>query len=210
MRTPYGPVRASIDPDSFVDGFGTWSGTSFATPILAARLASRLLEADAKAERQGGGAGRGGLRRRGQPDVGRGDRRARSGSPDGVNVAVQDRAARLHDLAVDAAAGGRFVTASRLSRKGLDVAEPGSELRARTLLTYAWAEAEQARVESSLALLDEAEQVARAHPGIAGLTFGQRGVLLLRLGQAQRAARRPHPRRRPARRPSPWSRPGPA
>lgn len=46
VRTPYGPPRASMDPDSFVDGFGTWSGTSFATPILAARLARRLLESD--------------------------------------------------------------------------------------------------------------------------------------------------------------------
>lgn len=46
VRTPHGRPRASMDPDSFVDGFGTWSGTSFATPILAARLAARLLEAD--------------------------------------------------------------------------------------------------------------------------------------------------------------------
>jgi subtilisin family serine protease len=46
VPTPYGPPRASMDPDSFVDGFGTWSGTSFATPILAARLARQLFETD--------------------------------------------------------------------------------------------------------------------------------------------------------------------
>lgn len=49
VETPYGPPRSSLDPDSFVDGFGTWSGTSFATPILAARLARRLLARDCEA-----------------------------------------------------------------------------------------------------------------------------------------------------------------
>jgi len=97
------------------------------------------------------------------------------------------RAEHLHELAVAAAAGGRFVAASRLSRRGLEAAGEGSEVRARILLTYAWAEAEQAHVDLSLGLLDQAEAAARAHPRIAGLTRGQRGVLLLRLGQAQRA-----------------------
>lgn len=110
---------------------------------------------------------------------------ADSGEP----PAPQSAAERLHDLAVAAAAGGRFVTASRHSRRALDAAEDGSEIRARILLTYAWAEAEQSHVDASLGLLDQAEAGARAHPGIAGLTFGQRGVLLLRLGEVQRARR---------------------
>jgi subtilisin family serine protease len=45
-----GATRASMDPDSFVEGFGTWSGTSFATPILAANLAKHLLQADQQAK----------------------------------------------------------------------------------------------------------------------------------------------------------------
>lgn len=38
-----GQVRSSIDPDNFASGFATWSGTSFAAPILAGDLAWRLL-----------------------------------------------------------------------------------------------------------------------------------------------------------------------
>ncbi len=48
VATADGRTRASMDPDSFVDGFGTWSGTSFATPILAGFLAKQLLSADQK------------------------------------------------------------------------------------------------------------------------------------------------------------------
>ncbi|MFL6100927.1 MAG: CHAT domain-containing protein [Actinomycetales bacterium] len=103
--------------------------------------------------------------------------------------APSSAAERLHERAVAAAAGGRFVTASRHSRGALEAAQDGSEIRARILLTYAWAEAEQSRVDVSLGLLDQAEAGARAHPRIAGLTFGQRGVLLLRLGEVQRARR---------------------
>jgi subtilisin family serine protease len=44
-------VRSTIDPDDFTSGFGVWSGTSFAAPILAGELAQyltvyRLLAAD--------------------------------------------------------------------------------------------------------------------------------------------------------------------
>lgn len=34
--------RGTVDPDSFVAGFSTWSGTSFAAPVLAARYLARL------------------------------------------------------------------------------------------------------------------------------------------------------------------------
>jgi subtilisin family serine protease len=37
-------VRSTIDPDNFASGFGTWSGTSFAAPILAGELAATIFE----------------------------------------------------------------------------------------------------------------------------------------------------------------------
>jgi subtilisin family serine protease len=42
----WGPGRrATIDPEGFQGGFATWSGTSFAAPVLAGELASHLLDA---------------------------------------------------------------------------------------------------------------------------------------------------------------------
>jgi Subtilase family len=38
-----GQPRRTIDPDRYSNGFGTWSGTSFAAPVLAGRLARDLL-----------------------------------------------------------------------------------------------------------------------------------------------------------------------
>jgi subtilisin family serine protease len=37
-----GHERAAIDPDDFTGGFAVWSGTSFAAPVLAGRLAAAL------------------------------------------------------------------------------------------------------------------------------------------------------------------------
>jgi subtilisin family serine protease len=37
-------VRCTVDPDDYTGGFGVWSGTSFATPVFAAELASALVE----------------------------------------------------------------------------------------------------------------------------------------------------------------------
>jgi subtilisin family serine protease len=36
--------RATMDPDDFSGGFGTWSGTSFAAPLLAAEIAQSLVD----------------------------------------------------------------------------------------------------------------------------------------------------------------------
>ena len=42
VTLPDGRIRAAIDPDSFTSGFATWSGTSFAAPVLAGQLAHQL------------------------------------------------------------------------------------------------------------------------------------------------------------------------
>jgi subtilisin family serine protease len=42
LVTRDGQRRASIDPDDFRSGFGVWSGTSFAAPVLAGELAQAL------------------------------------------------------------------------------------------------------------------------------------------------------------------------
>ena len=36
--------RATPDPDAYASGFATWSGTSFAGPVLAAEIARALLD----------------------------------------------------------------------------------------------------------------------------------------------------------------------
>jgi subtilisin family serine protease len=50
-RVHRGRERASLDPDNFSGGFGVWSGTSFAAPVVAGRVAAALLAVAA----EGGG-----------------------------------------------------------------------------------------------------------------------------------------------------------
>ena len=47
LEGPLGGGRGTVDPDSFVAGFCTWSGTSFAAPVLAGRFLAGLVESGA-------------------------------------------------------------------------------------------------------------------------------------------------------------------
>ena len=80
-----GGVRSTIDPDNFSSGFATWSGTSFAAPVLAGDLAQRLLD-DARLRDPGRGpqasSGRAGLTERAQDRVEAGWRAVRAEVPD--------------------------------------------------------------------------------------------------------------------------------
>jgi len=52
---PNGARRGTIDPDQFSSGFATWSGTSFAAPVLAGKYLAKLVEAgcpDGRGERR--------------------------------------------------------------------------------------------------------------------------------------------------------------
>ncbi|MDQ1646560.1 MAG: hypothetical protein QOJ50_2744, partial [Cryptosporangiaceae bacterium] len=102
----------------------------------------------------------------------------------------------LHAEGVTATAQNRPRAAARLLRgalgalpadppDGLDLA--GAELRGRILVSLAHAEAEQGHVGEGLALLGEAEPLLP--PARRGVLRGQRGLLLLRTGQAPDALR---------------------
>lgn len=46
-----GELRGTIDPDLFSSGFATWSGTSFAAPVLAGRYLAKLVESGCPQDR---------------------------------------------------------------------------------------------------------------------------------------------------------------
>jgi tetratricopeptide (TPR) repeat protein len=93
----------------------------------------------------------------------------------------------LHRRGVAASLRGDYPQATRLLRQALPKCAAESPLRARVLLSLAWVEAEQSRVTRSLSLLDEAEAAAAPHPSLRGVTHGQRGLLLLRIGRSAAA-----------------------
>ncbi|MFC4590473.1 S8 family serine peptidase [Sphaerisporangium corydalis] len=56
---PPKPARTSLDGDNYAGGFAAWSGTSFATPIVAATIVRRLVEQASAEHAQAGQAGAG-------------------------------------------------------------------------------------------------------------------------------------------------------
>src|SRR4029077_10014073 len=62
-----------------------------------------------------------------------------------------------------------------------------AEIRARLLLSLAWAESERGRVDAGVRLLDEAERLTP--PAQRAILFAQRGLLLKRSGRNEEALR---------------------
>ena len=120
-----------------------------------------------------------------------GVRAAVEGSDDPL-VAVE-KARELQGAAVSSSDHGRPAVAIRQLRAGLallDTAEAVAEvteLRARLLVSLAWAESERGDTDLGLRLLDEAEQLM--NPDQLGLLHAQRAALLRRRGHNEIALR---------------------
>jgi tetratricopeptide (TPR) repeat protein len=111
---------------------------------------------------------------------------------------LADRAARMHAAGLASSDNGRPAAAVRQLRAGLRLIgsggdAPGSgdpavaEIRARLLVSLAWAESERGRVDVGFRLLDEAERlIPRAQRAIL---LAQRGLLLKRSGRNEEALR---------------------
>jgi hypothetical protein len=103
-------------------------------------------------------------------------------------AAPADRATRLHAAGVASSDDGHPDRAARQLRAGLRLVEGHpelSELRARLLLSLAWAESERGRVELGFRLLDDAASIVpdRLRP----ILHGQRALLLKRSGRNEQA-----------------------
>ncbi len=98
--------------------------------------------------------------------------------------------AQLHELAMAENEAGRPARAARLLRSALRrVGGSDPLLQARVLISLAASEAELFGADRGLAVLAEADQLARAHDlgGLRAPLANQRGVLLLRSGQTAEA-----------------------
>jgi tetratricopeptide (TPR) repeat protein len=111
---------------------------------------------------------------------------------------LADRAARMHAAGLASSDNGRPAIAVRQLRAGLRLIGPGgdapgcgdpavAEIRARLLVSLAWAESERGRVDAGFRLLDEAERLI-PQPQRA-ILFAQRGLLLKRSGRNEEALR---------------------
>ena len=103
---------------------------------------------------------------------------------------VRDRVTELYAAGRESNSDNRPAVAARQLRaalRELDRSEPTgtAEVRGLILLSLAWSEAEQGRVERGFRLLDEAERLIP--PERRGVLYGQRGLLLRRVGQDELA-----------------------
>ncbi|MEV4137714.1 CHAT domain-containing protein [Dactylosporangium sp. NPDC049742] len=106
-----------------------------------------------------------------------------------------ERAAALHDRGQRVTADMRPVQGAKLLREGLRLLDrlPAADqagaatVRARLLATLGYAEVDQGRVDAGLRLLDEAEELLPLDG--RGAVYGQRGVVLSRLGRDEEALR---------------------
>jgi hypothetical protein len=96
-------------------------------------------------------------------------------------------AAERYALGLAASRDNHPEAAARHLRAALrQLSEPGdAELRARILISLAWADAERGHIDSGFALLNEAQRLVP--PSLTGLLFGQRGLLLRRTGRDEAA-----------------------
>ena len=110
---------------------------------------------------------------------------------------VVDRAAELRRRAVAVGAGGKPVRAARMLHRALELlpaeraAAGARAVRARILVSLAYTEAEQGRVEEGMAILDEAQRLATGldDPALHGSLHIQRGSILVRRGRMPEALR---------------------
>jgi tetratricopeptide (TPR) repeat protein len=108
-------------------------------------------------------------------------------------VTVADRAARMHAAALAASDDGRPSAAVRRLLAGLRLLGPDAaaddpavaQVRARLLISLAWAESERGRVDAGFRLLDQAER--HIPPDQRPILLAQRGLLLKRNGQNELA-----------------------
>ena len=112
-----------------------------------------------------------------------------------MSVLLAERAAELHSAALAASDDGRPAVAVRRLRAALRLIGPDAandlpavaRIRARLLISLAWAESERGRVETGFRLLDEAERHIPADQ--RPILLGQRGLLLKRSGRNDLALR---------------------
>lgn len=110
-------------------------------------------------------------------------------------LSLADRAARLHAAALVSSDDGHPAVAARQLRAALRLIGPDAaadppaiaRIRARLLISLAWAESERGRVEAGFRLLDEAEQ--HVPPAQRPILLAQRGLLLKRGGRNDLALR---------------------
>lgn len=103
-------------------------------------------------------------------------------------------AAARYALGVAASSDNHPAVAAQHLRAALRcLGDPGgpadaAELRARIMLTLAWAEAERGHIDTGFALLDQAEGLIPPElAGVTGLLHGERGLLLRRTGHDEAA-----------------------